>query len=210
MTTQLSYVNASFEVPMPDVFLFQRNRLSKRAPLVWKLIRRCSYGWRHEVPWSEELTLALCYGDGNWAPARVAKPGTSYLVWAKPGGGVEVRELPRQSVESITVLNSGHRGRLEAFLCRGGRPLAWEPLAPGQSAAFAFDPVLVFGTGLGIEEGRTVRQTPSDVFGSINLQGVAQADVLVTGGGFGPDAGPLTFRLNHVKTRVPAQTGAFG
>ncbi|MCP4659623.1 MAG: hypothetical protein GY856_29830 [bacterium] len=192
---------------MPDVFVFQPNTASQREPLVWKRIRNCSYGWSHPIVYPEELGLVLRY-DGSYTPERRVARGQSLQVWRKAAGGVGVEALPAWGDDRITVLNAGAAGVVEALLCRAGRPLALEPLAPGRQASFAFEPALVLGAGRRIETGAPVRATSAARFYSrLDLRGVRRAGILMTGGGHGPDAEPLRFRLFDVETSRDAHDG---
>lgn len=210
MSIRLRYVNASFEVPAPDVFIFQPNVASRREPLVWKRIRHCTYGWSYSFVYPEEIDLVLGY-DGSYTPPRRVVRGAGLLVWRKPGGGVGVEELPAQGDDRITVLNVGTVGMVEAFVCRAGRPLAREPLLPGAEASFAFEPALVLGASRRIRSGAPVRRTSAARFyGRLDLRGIRRAGILMTGGGHGADAGPLCFQLYDVEPSQAAQEGRLG
>ena len=73
-------------------------------------------------------------------------------------------------------------------------------MAPGQKAVFAFKPTIFIGVVSEVAEGDVMDSAViSDINTEISLLGIASADIVMTGGGTGPDAVPFAFNLENVQ-----------
>jgi hypothetical protein len=206
MDIELRFVNRSFAGNASEVVVFQKDVVMdfSALPLAWKVIRYCGRDCTHPFTFPQDFEVLLGDPWGNFAPRMQVPLGARVKVVDTPNGGQRLqRVLPAGPSGLVEVVNTLARGAVDVGLCKGGRPLAIKTsIVPGQKALFQPRPVLWIGVAGEIVEGTPIRSAVlSDAATELSLLGVASADIVMTGGGPGPDALPLTFSLENI---VPA------
>jgi hypothetical protein len=72
-------------------------------------------------------------------------------------------------------------------------------IVPGQKAVFQFEPVIWVGVVTELIQGQPISSAViSDINTKFNLTGIASADIVLTGGGAGPDGQPYDLAMDNV------------
>lgn len=199
---KLNFIDNSNDCSNSDVIFYQKNVSTDYDSLsvAWKVIRNCGVGCNH--PFTYPMTMEVSASDswGNFLPKLTATNGNLYHVYEAPSGNELARKGPGTSTKEVQVQNDLGRGAISACIYKAGRLLAVKTaIAPAQKAVFQFKPTIFAGVASQIEEGEVM---DSAVMTSVNtelsLLGLAKADVVLSGGGGGPDAPPFQFKLENV------------
>lgn len=203
MAIQLTFSNESLDARSPNVVVLQKNPASREISAVaWKVIRRIGNGKQHFFTFSRTLSIDTSDSFGNHKPRIRAMPGQSFELAETDAASVLRRAGPALSPLVIEVRNSLPIGSIDANVYRDGRLLATEQcLAPGRTAAFQFGPAIVIGAVTGVAQGQIIDQRClTEFYAELSLLGVRRrADVLMTGGGYGPTATAYRFHLHNVQ-----------
>lgn len=202
MNIHLCFVNRSKEMNNLKVVLFQKNVASSIGELAvaWKVIENCAPGCFHPICYSTQLALSVSDFYGNHTPIRPVDAGQVYSVSPTPLGR-RVHSWGRHEVSGeVAVRNDLERGAINVNIYSNKRRLATKTaVAPQQKALFEFTPTLWIGAVSEVEQGQVLSSAVlSEVNTELPLVGVVSADIVMTGGGSGPDAGPLMFSLENV------------
>lgn len=203
MNIALRFINRSNDCGNSEVVLFQRNVIPEfdELAIAWRVIRFCGRDCIHPFTYSTDVEIALSDDHGNFSPRKSAASGSRIVVAAHPGGRPRLATSSDGALHSdIEVVNQLGRGAVNVNAFVAGHLMAAKTaVAPGQKALFQFAPVLWIGVGSQIEESRALA---SAVISSANapfeLNGIASADIVMTGGGSGDSAQPFRFELENV------------
>jgi hypothetical protein len=203
-TVKLNYINQSNDANNSEIVIFQKNVVATydEIAIAWKVIKNCGFGSNHPFDFPLALQVAASDSWGNYTPKLDAYPGDQFAMVRNTSGDVLQFNGPANSSEEVEVLNMLPRGAIDACIYRNGKLLAQKTnVAPQQMAAFKFKPSIWVGVVSQIEEGQVM---DSAILSAVNtefsLLGVAAADIVLTGGGPGPDSTAFTFEMKNVKT----------
>jgi hypothetical protein len=98
----------------------------------------------------------------------------------------------------VTVLNELQVGAIDIAVFKDDRQIALRTgISPGAESTFEVMPYLYIGTCVDVEEGDVMNlDTISGDRCKLNLLGVKSADIVMSGGGAGPNATAFVFRLD--------------
>jgi hypothetical protein len=98
-------------------------------------------------------------------------------------------------------LNALELGAVDANVYKCGRLLASKTgVAPGQKATFQFRPTIWIGVASQVEQGEVMNSAIlSQINTELSLFGIKNADVVMTGGGPGPNSTPFKFTLENIQ-----------
>jgi len=205
MRTLLNFINRSCDGQDKEIVLFQRNTVANMNELTvaWKVIRYCGFGCHHPFVYADETEVAYSDEFGNFAPRKTAAPGQMFSVVPTPSGRRLVASGDATSPTEIQVLNALPRGAVNINFYRNNQLLTVKPwVAPGQKAVFSFLPTLWIGVASQVVQGEPLSSAIlSNVNQELPLQGVASADLVMTGGGAGSDSISYVFALENVVMR---------
>jgi hypothetical protein len=205
MDIQLNFVNRSHAQDASRIVIFTRNALGgiDEMPVAWRVIDsgpgeavRFAYPQASMVEANDEA--------GQRTPLYDAQPGQLFAMQRAATGGYElVRVGAASNPGEIQVLNGLDAGLIGASIYKDGRLLATrQSVSPKQKAVFAFKPVLWIGAvpQAQAQEGGVIHPALQPrIDTQLSLQGIASADIVMTGGGTGPAAAPLRFALENVQ-----------
>ena len=202
METRLKFINLSNAAEHPSVVFFQ-DRIIKGfddLALAWKVIRRCGYENYHPFVFPLKTEISTKDSYGNYTTKRCAKPGDSFRVYRSRSGQALTLSGKSQSIREIELRNELDQGAVDATLFKEGLPFsAKTAIAPGQKAVFQVKPTLFVGVASEIEEGAIFKSSVlSGKTTKLTLVGVASAEIVMTGGGGGPEAQPFVFTMENV------------
>jgi hypothetical protein len=202
MDIQLNLINNSNDANNSAIVVFQKDvALNGNAPAVaWQVIHNCGLGDRH--PFSYPLSYEIAAGDsyGNYTARLPAQPGDAFRMFFNNTGDVIERAGAASARTEVQLRNDLSDGAVTAMIYRAGKLLAIKAgLAPEETAAFQFRPTIWIGAISQADEGQLLNSAVvTDVQTEISLEGIASADIVMTGGGAGPKATPFVFTLHNV------------
>jgi hypothetical protein len=197
---KLNFINNSNDLNNFQIVIFQKNVAGPNAPAVaWKVIQNCGQGSNHPFVFPAALSVNVIDGYGNHTAPQPAETGMMFMLKLGPSGHVLAPEggAPDRDVH---VANGLERGAITANLHKGGKLLASQPwVYPQQRTAFKFDPTLWIGAVSQMEEGAVMNQAILDsITTQLPVLGIVSADIVMSGGGPGAGATPLTFELANI------------
>jgi len=199
---KLTFFNESNDANNSNVVIFARNvgTSFEELAVAWQVIRNCGQGWSHPLKYPAAVTVGVVDAYGNYSPQLPAKTGQAFSVARAPSGDVLASSGPSGSPLEISIENGLPVGAITAVVFRDGKPYALRnAIAPQQKAVFAFKPTIFIGVVSEVEEGQVL---DSAVISAVNtefsLLGLASADIVMTGGGPGPQSTPFAFTLKNV------------
>lgn len=201
-TINLNFINKSNDVNNPQVVIFQKNEASEfsETAVAWKVIQNCGMGDNHPFRFPMLTYISVSDSFGNFSPQMKANPGDAFQIVLNNAGDQLVSAGYSGFATEIEMRNSLPQGSVNANIFRDGKLLAIKKnLVPGQKAVFAFHPSLYIGIASQVEEGQILNSaTVAEINTQISLLGIESADIVMTGGGAGPNAQPFQFSLQNV------------
>jgi hypothetical protein len=202
MDIQLKFINQSADGNNSEIVLFQKNVSADMDELAvaWKVIRYCGRDCFHPFVYPMAFEVASSDHYGNFSPRLSAQNGQLFSVLPTPSGRRLVATGEGTSASEVQVANALTRGAVNVNLFKAGQLVARKTsVAPGQKAVFQFKPTLWIGVVSQVIQGEPLNSAViSSVNTELSLLGIASADIVMTGGGGGPDSQPFAFSLNNV------------
>ena len=202
MDIQLNFINQSNDVNNSEVVVFQRHTAGGADDLAvaWTVIRNCGQGCHHPFVFPMSLAVGASDSDGNVTPQLPAQDGQLFKMTLTPSGHQLVPAGSGASPQEVQVLNALDSGAIDALCFRAGRLLAVKHgVAPQQTASFQFKPTIWIGVVSQVQAGEVMNAALlSGLDTEISLLGIASADIVMTGGGAGPEAKPFAFELQNI------------
>jgi hypothetical protein len=200
---KLNFINESNDQNNSNVVIFQRNVATNfdEIAVAWKVIKNCGTGWQHPFTFPMNFQVGASDSWGNQIVTPIdAQNGDMYSVLRLGSGDQLAYFGPGGSRKEVQVRNDLMKGSICAEIYKEGRLLATKTgISPGQKAVFEFKPTLWIGVISQVEEGQVINSAIiSDVNTELGLLGIASADIVMRGGGTGPNASHFTFSLANV------------
>lgn len=203
MDIKLNLINRSNDHNNSDVVIFSKNVATEyeEPSIAWTVIQNCGHGSHH--PFAYTLDSQVAYADswGNYTPLLEAQPGQRFEAVKDTSGDVlHISSQPAAAASEIEIANSLEQGAINAQIYKDGRLLAQKSgVAPEQKAVFEFKPTIWIGVVSQIIEGQVMNSAiQSAINTEISLLGITSADIVMTGGGTGPEATPFEFNLENI------------
>ncbi len=202
-TLDLTLVNQSSDANNSTVLIFQQNVTASLGEyaVAWQVIKNLGRGWKHRFEYDFDLDVGASDSYGNVSPLLPGIPGQLFSVFSSPSGDQikEAGSVPNGSTE-VWVRNDLGVGAVDACMYRSGKLLATKTgVAPGQAAAFQFNPSIYIGvvSQWDVKPGQILNSAiMSAVNTQISLAGLTgAATIVMTGGGPGRSSTPFTFTL---------------
>lgn len=199
---KLTFINRSNDENNSDILIFSKNVATSfdEIAVAWQVIRNCGQGWSHPVEYPAAVTVGVMDAYGNYSPQMQAENGQAFAVVRRASGDALVLSGQSSSPQEISIANDLPLGAISAIVFRDGKPYAMkQTVAPQQKAVFQFKPTIFIGVVSQVEEGQILNSAIiSDINTEISLLGIASADIVMSGGGPGPQSTPFTFVLENV------------
>ena len=199
---QLNFINQSNDFDAPDIVILQKNVAAGYGEdwvVAWRVIRGCGRGDNYPFVYSPSMEIGVIDGAGNDSPRLDAEPNQAFAFAHTEAGD---RLSPAGDAEyptEIQLRNDLPKSKVTACLYRSGALAAIEPVEPGGIACFQFNPTLWIGAVKQAEEGEVLDPAVVESIDTeFSLLGIASADIVMTGGGPGPNAQPLSFTLQNI------------
>ncbi|WP_256079635.1 hypothetical protein [Massilia sp. YIM B04103] len=204
MDIKLNFINRSNDANNSEIVIFQKNQATNYDELhvAWRVIKNCGVYDNHPFTFPMAMEVSAADSFGNHTPRLPATNGDLFHMAKDGSGDVLSRVGPANSSKEVHVRNDLAAGAINAGIFKDGKLLALKTsVAPGQKAVFEIKPTIWIGVASQIEEGKVMASAViSDINTELSLLNVASADIVLTGGGPGPNSQPFTFTLENVRT----------
>lgn len=200
---KLNFINKSSDTNNSSVVIFQKNVATdfEEIAVAWKVIQNCGRLDNHPFIYPMEFQVSASDSYGNFTPQLNAYNGQSFeMIKTTSGDILQLSTVPAVNPDEVELKNNLETGAISANCYRDGKLLATKTgLAPGQKAVFEFQPTIYIGVVSQVEEGDVMNSAIiSQINTQINLFGINSADIVMTGGGPGPNSTPFTFTLDNI------------
>jgi hypothetical protein len=200
---KLNFINRSNDTNNSSVVIFQLNAASdfNETAVAWTVIKNCGILENHPFTYSVNFNLCSGDSDGNFTPQLAAFEGQAFdLVKGVSGDILEISQKLATNPKEVEVRNNLPIGAIDANCYRDGKLLAVKKgIFPGQKAVFEFQPILYIGVVYQIEEGDVMSSVIiSQINSQINLLGITNADIVMTGGGSSKSTPEFHFGLENI------------
>ncbi len=198
---QLNFINNSNDPSYYTIAVFQKNvALQSQLPVAWEVITGCGQGDDHDFVFPLTMSVGANDSFGNYTPSMQAQNGQQFSAVVSPSGFTLAQSGAASDMASVDVVNAMPAGAIGASIYKGGKLLAFTTgIAPAQKTTFCFKPTIWIGIVPNAQQGVPMNSAEvADVNTELSLLGIASADIVMTGGGTGTGATPLTFVLENV------------
>jgi hypothetical protein len=199
MTTQLNFINNSTDANNSDITIFQKNVATStdETAVAWTVIQNSSPGQETAIAFPADLQIAVTDSWGNHTAAVSIEPGQLFVIRPTPAGPQLAYDRPAPQPDEICLLNALSQGAITVQVYRDGRLLATQTdVAPQQTALFNFSHSIWIGPSQQVVEGQALNTAALvNVNTELSLLGIASANIVMTGGGPGPNSTPFAFNL---------------
>ncbi|MFZ6638967.1 hypothetical protein ACO0LL_04455 [Undibacterium sp. TC4M20W] len=203
MDIKLNFINRSNDTNNSSVVIFQKNLVTNfdETTVAWKVIENCGVGANH--PFTYPLSSHVSINDswGNYTPQIAAQNGNLFHVTLSNSGTQLSLAGDASNPAQVHVANELTKGAINASIYKGGSLLATRTsIAPAQSAAFEFKPVIWIGVASQVVQGQVMNSAIISNFNTeLSLLGIAEADIIMTGGGPGANSTPFAFHFENIR-----------
>lgn len=198
----LNFINNSNDVNNSEIVIFAKNAATSfdELPVAWTVIRYCGQGDNHPFTYPMTQTIGASDSFGNYTARYDAPRGQRFATVFTTSGDKLIPQGAATSPREIQLLNALPKGAVNAQIYKDGRLFATKTtIAPQQVAVFDFKPTIWIGVASRVEEGEVLNSAiVANINTEISLLGIASADIVMTGGGAGPNATPFVFTLDNV------------
>lgn len=200
---KIKFINRSYDTNNSSIVIYQKNTAETfdSIAIAWRVIENCGRDDYHPFVVPLQFDVSAKDSWGNYTPETQAYNGTAYeMVRDNTGDVLRLASTGAKSPNEVEVRNNLPMGSIDACIFKDGKLLAKKTqVSPGQKADFQFHPRLYCGVVSQIVEGEEmssaiIQQANTE----INLFGVLNADLVLTGGGGGPRAEPFEFQLENI------------
>jgi hypothetical protein len=202
MDIQLNFINQSADANNSQIVVFQKNVAAgyEELAVAWKVIEHCGFGDNHPFVYPMTMQVSASDSYGNYTPKLDAQPGNAFQVTLTTSGDMLTRSGISNYPTEVQVSNNLPQGAVNANIYKNGTLLATKStIAPGQMAAFQFQPTIWIGAVSQVTQGQVMNSAiVEQVNTELSLLGMASADIVMTGGGPGKSSQPFAFTLQNV------------
>jgi hypothetical protein len=204
MDISITFKNNSNDLNNAKIVIFQKNvALPANATVAWRVIQHCDPGESHAFTFPAEMSVRATDGYGNLSADLPARPGHVFAVSREADGDTLRPAGIGDTDDKVQVSNQLLSEHVDVHIYRGGKLLATHAsLPPDGTAAFQFMPELWIGVATQVEEGQVMTEAMlAQMTANVSLNGLASADLAMSGAGLGAASKPYAFTLENV---VPA------
>lgn len=197
---KLNFINQSNDANNSEVVIFQKNVATNfdEQAVAWKVIKNCGRNDHHPFTYPLSYEVAAADSYGNITNPQTAAEGQQWHMERSNSGDVlNLSSEPATSQSEVAIANKLDTGSIDAQIYKNGKLLAAKTgVSPQQKATFEFKPTLWVGVVSEVKEGEVMNSAIlSDINTELSLLGVSSANIIMTGGGTGPNATPFQFHL---------------
>jgi len=202
MDIELNFINKSNDANNSQVVIFQKNVAANfnEPAVAWLVVQHCGQGDNHPFAFPASMTTSASDSYGNYTPQHPAEHGQLFSMNETTSGHSLQLSGTSSSPTDVEVVNALPMGAINANIYKARKLLATKTsLAPQQKAVFQFNPSIWIGVVSEIEQGEVMNSAIlSSMNTELSLLGIASADIVMTGGGPGPESTPFEFTLENI------------
>jgi len=200
MDIEITFINNSNDMNNSSVVIFQKNVATNfdSTTIAWTVIKNCGRNWSHKFTYPMQFSVAAADSYGNISNLSSAINGQKWsVIRAESGDILQLDTTPSTSTNEVEIQNELGTGSIDAQIYKDGKLLACKTgVSPGEKAVFEFKPALYVGIASQIEEGDAMNSAILTAMNQeFSLLGISTANLIMTGGGVGPNATPFVFNL---------------
>lgn len=200
MDIEITFINNSDDMNNSEIVIFQKNVATnfEETAIAWKVIKNCGRNWSHKFKYPMNFDVAAADSYGNVSDQKLAVNGQKWDVVRSSSG--DILQLDTESGSSQTeveVKNCLPTSSIDAQIYKDGNLLAAKTgISPGEKAVFEFEPYIYVGVNAQVNQSEIINSSIlSDINQKFSLLGLTSANLIMTGGGIGPNATPFKFDL---------------
>jgi hypothetical protein len=204
--TQLKVINLCDSPKPQNIIFFQKNCARGNIDdsiIAWHVIHQLSYDHYYELNISNKLFASISDYYGNHKPQIKLRPGYSYKITQDTSQTRFIESGLGTHPLEIQVENTLNQGAYNINIFRNDKLLnRYNSLIPKEKTSFQFKYIIWVGVLPTIKEGEIILISEKElntIFQQFYLVGVKKAELLLVGGGIGPESKPLTFHLTNVE-----------
>ena len=196
----LRFVNKSNDMNNASVVVFAKNMATifEETVIAWQVIENCGRDWSYSFKYPLQESVAAKDSYGNVSDMKNAFMGQKWeVVRAASGDILQLSSNPATNPVEIEIKNSLPQGSIDGQIYKDGKLFASKSgISPRQKAVFQFEPSIWIGVVSQVTEGSVINSAIlNDINTKFSLYGLSKADIIMTGGGVGPNATPFVFHL---------------
>jgi hypothetical protein len=204
MDIRLNFINRADDPHHSQLLIFARNPETSLDEIAaaWTVIADFRPDMTYAVLYPADTGINVQDSFGNFTPMLPAEAGRHFRVMESEDGMIVELADDAGPPDQIILANALRQGAVNVGLYKDKRLYLGERhILPEQTAAFRLKPTLWVGVASQSDPdaGRS-SAILSSVATEISLLGLASADIVMTGGGAGANAGPLVFTLENIVT----------
>ncbi|MGD8561337.1 MAG: hypothetical protein PVG03_02330 [Desulfarculaceae bacterium] len=199
----LNLVDNTEHIDNLEVVLFQLNSASadNDSAVAWKVVKSIKQG-THPFTFISSMQAGFSDTYGYTTRRIDVTTGQVFSFVRDETGDNIINTGTTSSPARFEMSNSLETGSVDANIYKDDKLLATESqMSPGQAEAFLFNPVIWIATGSSVQEGQTVSLDSLNNITGIPLNGIASADIVITGNGAGPYPDTFEFTLDNIVYR---------
>lgn len=219
---QLNFINRSADAGNNTVVFHQKNEADpfSWSTLAWRVIKNSELNGRFSFPYSPIMEISVSDVWGNVTLITEAQPGKVYEIVEDYRGGA-FRLSDRRIMghpSTVEMWNMQKHSVLNLNCHRNGNILATkDSVGPRESAAFQFESSIFVAVlpetedEIIIEDGVEIdSEFLLPLSTELHLGHIESADIIMTGGGSGPNAEPFQFSLENIQMKTFNTNNDFG
>ncbi|KAF0249390.1 MAG: hypothetical protein FD167_1214 [bacterium] len=204
--TQLKVINLSDSPRPQSIIFFQKNCANTNKDnsiIAWQVINQLSYDHYCEIDFSNKLFASVSDYYGNHKPQIKLQPGHLYKITRETNQTSFVESGLGSHPLEIQVENTLNQGSYNVNIFRSNKLLSrYSSLIPQERAFFQFKYIIWVGILPRVKEGDTLLISDIEmktIFQQFYLIGVKKAELILVGGGIGPESTPFKFHLTNIE-----------
>ncbi len=202
---QFNFINRSVDLTEKSIVIFQENIAEsfQETAVAWTVLNGVGLNDSSLFWYSSKLELAVSDYWGHISQVTEVSPGNAYELVQDLSGDV-IRKSSRSVANpyAIEMWNGQENNVVNGNCLREGKLLATKrAICPREKAVFEFQPTIAIGVTSKVEEGDEINLSHLKEMCTIIPLGhmpIKTADIVMTGGGTGPDATPYEFSLENI------------
>lgn len=206
ISTKLKVINLSDNARPQSIIFFQKNCANANRDnsiIAWHVINQLSYDHCCEVDFSNKLFASISDYYGNHKPQINLQPGHLYKITEETNQTSFVESGLGSHPLEIQVENTLNQGAYDINIFRSDKLLSrHSSLIPKAKAFFQFKYIIWAGILPRVKEGDTISISDIELrttFQQFYLIGIKKAELILVGGGPGPESTPFTFHLTNIE-----------
>ena len=200
----LTFVNRSDCEEALDISFSSARRYgdgSDKCDVCWLMLPQVRPGETRDFHYSLNQHVITVDTSGDYTARAEVKAGDVFALRMHNEESKGLEKIGENAASGhIEIRNDCARGAISVLVIKNESKLAQSvEFPPSTKVEFVVKPQLFVSVSTPVVEGRPVQSAWKTSVGSeITLRGIVHAEIVMTGGGLGPSATPITFKLENI------------